>query len=293
MKVWEKLSKLMKTLVMLGCVVLLAIVGLSAWLLWPRTAPSVQGQWSGTITVSSPGVADQSDQATASLTQTGQTIAGTLTTDQTSAVTGVIQGNTVTLSTNTEVALILELAGQHLSGTTTLQESGQSKMIAIDLSRTSTTPSPSPAPRPMPVSATANSSQPVAPAQPATPAPAPQAQPGPIILGISSLTQTNGVAFAPPNDPNSVYGTDMLQDQPTMGADGQWSEAPVNGPARFAEWSFTSAGGLYQLVATYAAAQPRPLELSLNGAVVIPSAFSAVTGGWNPENRMDLPLERF
>ena len=103
------------------------------------------------------------------------------------------------------------------------------------------------------------------------------------MLGVHSLSLTNGVAMAPPDDPISVYGTDTLLDQHAMGANGQWSEVPVPGPERFAEWSFISAGGQYQLVATYAAAQSRPLNLSLNGVVIFPISFSAVTGAGIPK----------
>jgi len=115
-------------------------------------------------------------------------------------------------------------------------------------------------------------------------------QPADIVLGMNNLLLTNGVAEAPPADPNSIYGTDMLQDQHAMNPNGQWAEAPVNGPERFAEWTFASPGGTYQIIGTYAAAETRPLTLSVDGTVVFASAFSTLTGGWNPQNRQSLAL---
>jgi hypothetical protein len=85
-----------------------ALGGLSAWLLLSRRGQqSVQGQWNGTATLSAPGVADQSHPAQASLTQNGQQVTGTLTTDQSQPVSGVIQGDKVMLSASNQVALTL------------------------------------------------------------------------------------------------------------------------------------------------------------------------------------------
>jgi len=123
-----------------------------------------------------------------------------------------------------------------------------------------------------------------------SPTPAPPAQLVSIVLGISNLSQTDGVAVAPPADPNSQYGTDMLQDQHAMAANGQWSDTPVVGSDRYAEWTINSPGGQYNVVATYAAADSRPVNVSVNGTVVIPNALSLLTGGWNPENRVQYPL---
>jgi hypothetical protein len=298
MIVAEKVTKSKRTWILAACVTVLVLGGVAAWFFWPSTSLSVQGQWSGTVTISSPKGANQTSPALASLMQTGQQITGTLTTDHPTPVSGSIQGNTVTLNAN-QTTLTLKLANQHLTGTAILQESGQSTTIAIDLSRVSSSPSSiSSAPatsstQPASLQQVSTTVPPAttAPAQPvAVPAPAAQSVPAEIVLGISSLSQTNGVAVAPPADPNSMYGTDMLQDQHAIDANGQWSETPVTGPERFAAWSFSSAGGKFQVVATYAAAQSRPLNLSLNGAVVFPGAFSTTTGGWYPQNRMNLPV---
>jgi hypothetical protein len=82
----------------------------------------------------------------------------------------------------------------------------------------------------------------------------------------------------------------MLQDLHAMDANGQWLEVPVAGSARFAQWSVNSNGGPFQVVATYAAADSRPLNLSVNGTVVLPNVFSATTGGWTPQYRTNIPL---
>ena len=170
MKVWEKLAKYKRTLIVSGCLVVLAIGGLITWLLWPPSQQSVQGQWTGSVTVSAPGVADQSRPAQASLTQNGQQVTGTITTDQPTSVSGVIQGNTVTLSVNNQATLSLTLANQRLSGITTLQKPGEVMTIAVDLSRVGSVPlAGSTPPLTTPVSVAVSSPQPVAaPVQPIT-----------------------------------------------------------------------------------------------------------------------------
>lgn len=288
----QNLSRHKRTLPILGCLGLLVTAGFTGWLLWPSNQPTVQGQWSGTITVAAPGVPTQSHPATASLTQSGQQVTGTITTDQPSAVSGVIQGSSLTLNTNNQTAITLKLENQHLSGSATIAQSGQNTTIAIELSRVSSTPLPAASipPIPSPVSASLNlPTSPTAPEQPvSTTGSQPPAQP-PILLGVNSVSLTNGVAVAAANDPNSMYGTDMLQDRHAADGNGQWSETPVTG-LRFAQWTFNASGGQYQVVATYAAAQSRPLSLVVNGTVVSPNAFSAATGGWFPQNRMAMPL---
>ena len=94
--------------------------------------------------------------------------------------------------------------------------------MSLNLLRISPVPSPastSPAP-PVPAAA--------ARPQPSAPVPAPPTPVVEIVLGINNLSRANGVAVAPPADPNSRYGTDMLQDQHSVGANGQWSGTPVN-----------------------------------------------------------------
>jgi hypothetical protein len=56
--------------------------------------------------------------------------------------------------------------------------------------------------------------------------------------------------------------------------------------ANLAEYDFTaSAGGRYRLEVEYAAAESRPVEISLNGVVVNAAGLAQVTGGWSDESQ--------
>jgi hypothetical protein len=61
--------------------------------------------------------------------------------------------------------------------------------------------------------------------------------------------------------------------------------APPYTPRRnMAEYDFTaSAGGRYRIEVEYAAAESRPVVISLNGAVVNAAGLAEITGGWSDE----------
>ena len=74
------------------------------------------------------------------------------------------------------------------------------------------------------------------------------------------------------------YGTDTLMN------------APPYGPAdNSAEWDITvPVAGRYELFATYASSENRPLTISFNGVVAFTNALATNTGGFFPANRVTL-----
>lgn len=52
-----------------------------------------------------------------------------------------------------------------------------------------------------------------------------------------------------------------------------------------AAYQFDGCAGAYHLDVEYAAAESRPVEIYLNGDLVIPTGLAAVTGGWSDSNQ--------
>jgi hypothetical protein len=62
------------------------------------------------------------------------------------------------------------------------------------------------------------------------------------------------------------------------------NSAPYVPKLNVVEYDFSaSAGGHYRLDVEYAAAESRPVEISLNGAVVTAAGLAEVTGGWSDD----------
>jgi hypothetical protein len=66
------------------------------------------------------------------------------------------------------------------------------------------------------------------------------------------------------------------------------------GGAQFAAWSVTVAsGGKHRLLVRYAAAESRPMRLSIDGVAQAEPVLAAVTGGWLPANQQWHPAGEF
>jgi hypothetical protein len=59
---------------------------------------------------------------------------------------------------------------------------------------------------------------------------------------------------------------------------------PAGGAVHLA-WAFEAKAGAYELWAQYAAADPRPVEIELNGRAVLKGALADITFGWAPEHQ--------
>ena len=59
----------------------------------------------------------------------------------------------------------------------------------------------------------------------------------------------------------------------------------VFGRTNLAEYDFTATAGRYRLEVEYAAAESRPVEISVNGVVVSAAGLAATTGGWSADNQ--------
>ncbi|WP_162931505.1 hypothetical protein [Teredinibacter turnerae] len=73
----------------------------------------------------------------------------------------------------------------------------------------------------------------------------------------------------------SGYGPDIILNSPPQG------ERP-NG----ATYKFKAIGGQYELWVEYAALKPRPVQISLNGRLIIPYGLQAATGSWSKPEKM-------
>lgn len=86
-----------------------------------------------------------------------------------------------------------------------------------------------------------------------------------------------------------VRGENVALSSDGSGAD-TLMNAPPYGPANnAAEWDINIPNaGRYELFATYAAVESRPVAISFNGNTAFTSALSATTGGWLPEHRQTI-----
>jgi hypothetical protein len=99
-----------------------------------------------------------------------------------------------------------------------------------------------------------------------------QAKPGEILLPAVGYQNGQNVARGPlPN----LYGPDVLMNAP-----------PFNIRQNSAEFGFSApAPGKYKLYVRLAAAQPRPLDVTVNGNKRLAGALNVTTGGWLPNNQ--------
>jgi hypothetical protein len=99
------------------------------------------------------------------------------------------------------------------------------------------------------------------------PAPPPAA---PILLRAVEFANGPDVAPAQRTSAPREFGDVLMNREP-----------PDNDRPNWAEWNFVSrAGGAYLLRIEYAAGEPRPLTVLVNGEIAIPVALNAVTGCW-------------
>ena len=99
------------------------------------------------------------------------------------------------------------------------------------------------------------------------------AQPGTIT--IRAIDIVRGCDVAPASGVTAIYGQGVLINAPP------YTERP-----NCAEYSFIApSSGNYRLEIEYAAAQSRPVQVTLNGVLVNQSAIAQITGGWMPENQ--------
>jgi hypothetical protein len=97
----------------------------------------------------------------------------------------------------------------------------------------------------------------------------------PAVVEIPAASFVRGVAVALSLN---GYGADALMN------------APPYGPAdNSAEWDIiVPATGQYELFATYASGESRPVSIAFNGGVVFNAALAGSTGGFFPANRSSL-----
>ncbi|GEM_PF-5797248 len=93
-------------------------------------------------------------------------------------------------------------------------------------------------------------------------------------IEIPAVTYKRGQNVARGPLPN-LYGSDVLMNAP-----------PFHDAPNAAEFDiYIPAGGNYKLSVRLAAAEPRPVDVFVNGTLAIPGALNISTGGWLPVNQ--------
>jgi Papain family cysteine protease len=113
------------------------------------------------------------------------------------------------------------------------------------------------------------------------------------------VTSPSPVVITPPPERQTIYvaaanlsrGTNVAVGQcGPYGTDVLLNGAPCNARPNVAEYDITAAaGGAYRLVAEYAAAQPRPVRIRINGTLALPTAMSDATGCWTENCQRSMP----
>jgi formylglycine-generating enzyme required for sulfatase activity len=112
--------------------------------------------------------------------------------------------------------------------------------------------------------------------------------------GGAEINQTNLVAATQSGTielPATAFvrGVKVALSANGYGADTLMNAPPYTAADNAAEWDFNVAtAGKYELFATYASGESRPVSISFNGKVVFSNALSAATGGFYPANRQTL-----
>jgi hypothetical protein len=94
-------------------------------------------------------------------------------------------------------------------------------------------------------------------------------------IEVGATDFSSGDNVAPGSGPAAVWGSDTLLNGP-----------PYTPRPNAAEWRVNSlSGGRYVLWVKYAAAEPRPVRVLVNGRLVSASALETTTGCWTPDCR--------
>lgn len=96
-------------------------------------------------------------------------------------------------------------------------------------------------------------------------------RPAPITLAATSYVRSLHVSTSPGD-----YGPDLILNAP-----------PYNARPNAATYEFDAIQGDYVLWATYAAVLPRPLEISINGAIVFRNGLGKTSESWTKTERFE------